>query len=82
MSIETNKNDFEIALEKLDEYMAAMDDFAHPDLVEVASKVSEEYLNHYRDDIESLMNEASELKNEIESLKQDLEDYENELGSN
>ncbi len=82
MSIETNKNDFEKALENLEEYMADMGDSAHPDLIEVTGKITEEYDGHYRHDIEYLMDKVDELKNEAESLKQDIEDLEDKAAGN
>lgn len=62
MPIETNKKDFENALEQMEETLEKLDHCVDDFLMNTLYYVITEYENHFKDDIENLIYENEDLK--------------------
>ena len=80
MAIKRNKDDFESNLDDLEAQILKGLDGSFEDLLQLSGAVSDEYRQHYQDDIQTLIDEhgsqqdvISDLENEIAGLEGEAE---------
>ncbi len=68
MSLESNKRDFEKALEEMKVAIEALDHCVDDVIMDTLKSVVDEYEIHYSSDIQELMDSNEEMKDKIEDL--------------
>ncbi len=68
MSLESNKRDFEKALEEMKVAIEALDHCVDDVIMDTLKSVVDEYESHYSSDIQELMDSNEEMKDKIEDL--------------
>lgn len=69
MSIESNKVDFELALESMKETLELLDHSTDCALMDTLKSVVEEYENHYSPDIQELIDENLNMEDKLEQYR-------------
>lgn len=69
MSIENNQSDFEKALSEMEDTIEKLDWCVDEGLMNTLKDVVNEYDNHYKSDIEELMDKVDALLSENEELR-------------
>jgi len=68
MSLDTNKRDFERALELLEDEVASLEGIIHGDFLSLVKDVISEYDGHYKDDIVELIDNFDDLEDKYNQL--------------
>lgn len=81
MSIESNKKDFENALDYMRNAISTLESCVDPSILSILTDVIHEYDHHYVNDIEELITEVEELRDTVDNLDREISYLENEVGS-
>ncbi len=68
MSLESNRRDFEKALEEMKEAIEALDHCVDEGIMNTLKSVIDEYEIHYSSNIQEMMDSNEEMKDKIEDL--------------
>lgn len=74
MAIDRNKTDFENALDELDSISSELDEILQDDFIDKMKDVVHEYRDHYKSDIEEMIEQNEAFEEENEELKEKLDE--------